>query len=373
MSEYQFVHFIAIDRPLDDEQLAFMKRQSTRATVTRREFTNEYHYGEFHGKTLEMMRRGFDLHVHFANYGIRTLMFRLPDGFPGGMELLQPYLIEDTLEWKLDKDGPGGVLTIHPEYDGGNWNGYYHHLEDLLTELTPVREMLIRGDLRPLYIAWLVCAPFESPEPPAPAGLHSLPKSLQKLADFYEISPDLLHVAAEESEVIQEPVATPLPISEWLQNKSEKQRMTLLEDLLRDESGIVRTNALQSIRKTLKASAWPVQLTQRTMEDLFRKAREQKVIRERQENDAKENLRKTRLADMAKNPSQTVAAVSKLVAMRSIGKYSEAVALLCELREALGPDIGPEFTSSVAAELRVAFPRTNGLIAKLKESGFLKR
>ena len=315
MSEYQFVHFIAIDRPLDDEQLAFMKRQSTRATVTRREFTNEYHFGEFHGKTLQMMRRGFDLHVHFANYGIRTLMFRLPDGFPGGMELLQPYLIEDTLEWDHDKDGPGGVLTIHPEYDGGNWNGYYHQLEDLLTELTPVREMLIRGDLRPLYVAWLACAPFESPEPPVPAGLHSLPESLQKLADFYEISPDLLHVAAKES----------------------------------------------------------VQLTQRTREDLFRKAREHGVIRERQENDAKEKLRKTRLADMAKNPGQTVAAVSKLVAMRSIGKYSEAVALLCDLREALGPDIGPEFTSSVAAELRVAFPRTNGLISKLKESGFLKR
>ncbi len=42
MSEYQFVHFIAIDRPLDDEQLEFMQQQSTRATVTRREFTNEY-------------------------------------------------------------------------------------------------------------------------------------------------------------------------------------------------------------------------------------------------------------------------------------------------------------------------------------------
>ena len=66
MSEYQFVHFIAIDRPLDDEQLAFMQQQSTRAPVTRREFTNEYHFGSIHGKSREMMRRGFDLHVHFA-------------------------------------------------------------------------------------------------------------------------------------------------------------------------------------------------------------------------------------------------------------------------------------------------------------------
>ena len=49
MSEYQFVHFLAIDRPLDDEQLEFMEKQSSRAEITRREFTNEYHYGEFRG------------------------------------------------------------------------------------------------------------------------------------------------------------------------------------------------------------------------------------------------------------------------------------------------------------------------------------
>lgn len=76
---------------------------------------------------------------------------------------------------------------------------------------------------------------------------------------------------------------------------------------------------------------------------------------------------------MAKHPGKTVAVVSKLVAMRSTAKYFEAVALLCELREALGPDIGPDLTSSMAAELRRAFPRTNGLIAKLKEHGFLKK
>ncbi len=109
------------------------------------------------------------------------------------------------------------------------------------------------------------------------------------------------------------------------------------------------------------------------MEDLHRLADEHAVIRQRQENEAHEKQRKKRLAAMAKNPGETVAAVAELVAMRSIAKYSQAVTLLCDLREALGPDIGPDFTSSVAAELRVLFPRTNGLIAKLKEQGFLKK
>lgn len=114
MSEYQFVHFLAIDRPLDDQQLEFMEMQSSRATVTRRGFTNEYHFGNFTGKTQEMMRRGFDLHVHFASFGIRKLVFRLPFGFPGGITMLQSYLIGDNIHW--DQDDPGYVCS-HNAYD----------------------------------------------------------------------------------------------------------------------------------------------------------------------------------------------------------------------------------------------------------------
>ncbi len=78
MSEYQFFHFLAIDRPLNDEQLEFMQQQSTRATISRWEFKNEYHYSSFRGNVLKMLRSGFDVHLYFANYGIRQLMFRLP-------------------------------------------------------------------------------------------------------------------------------------------------------------------------------------------------------------------------------------------------------------------------------------------------------
>jgi hypothetical protein len=371
MSEYQFVHFIAIDRPLDDDQMKFMQQQSTRATVTRREFTNEYHYGDFHGKSLEMMRRGFDLHVHFANYGVRQLMFRLPYGFPGGATVLTPYLIQYNLEWTQDKDGPGGVLKIHPESDGGRWDGYFNGLENLLTELTPVREMLINGDLRPLYLAWLACEPPEAAEPPVPAGMKILPKPLRVMADFYEMNDELLQVAADESEIIKVAVAEPLPVHAWLEKRSEKQRLVLLEKLLNDDSGVVQADTLLSIRKTVKSSPWPSRKTVRTMEDLHRLAEERSDRQRRQQQGVEDKQRKKRLAAMAKNPGETVASISKLVSMKTMDKYSEAVTLLCELREALGPDLGPEFTAMTAAELRKLFPRTNGLTAKLREHGFL--
>ena len=49
MSEYQYVEFQAVDRPLNHKQLEFAERQSSRAEVSRRSLTVEYHYSSFRG------------------------------------------------------------------------------------------------------------------------------------------------------------------------------------------------------------------------------------------------------------------------------------------------------------------------------------
>lgn len=43
MSEFQYVAFRAVDRPLNDHELAFANRQSTRADVSRWALAVEYH------------------------------------------------------------------------------------------------------------------------------------------------------------------------------------------------------------------------------------------------------------------------------------------------------------------------------------------
>ena len=372
MSEYQFVHFIAIDRPLSDEQMEFMQRQSTRATISRREFTNEYHFGDFHGKSLEMMRRGFDLHLHFANYGIRKLMFRLPAGLPCGKAAFKPFALKYNLEWTPDNKEPGGVLSIQPESDGERWDSYVAGLEDMLTELTPVREMLMAGDLRPLYLAWLACNPCEGKEPPVPAGLRKLPAALRVFTDFYEVSDDLLQAAAEESAAMDERSVPKLPIREWLEGQSPAEHRRLLEQVLLDETGIVRADTLAEIRKSLKVAAWPVTRTKRTIDDLREFAEQQTAIQRVMESAAQEKEQLLRLKRMKENPAATVEAIMNLIAQRSTQKYSEAVALLCQLRDVLGPDDGPPFTQAVAQQLRKQTPAPRGLISLLKKHEFLK-
>jgi hypothetical protein len=266
----------------------------------------EYHDDDFDGKTLGMMRRGFDLHVHFANFGIRQLMFRLPHGFPGGVTALQPYLIKHQIVWSQDKTGPGGVLQVNPAGDTERWNDYFCDIEDLLKELTPVRELLIQGDLRPLYLAWLACEPPEAEEPPVPAGLKVLPQPLQLMADFYEVRECLIQVAADESTAISETVAPSLPILPWLEKKSEKQRIALLEQLLNDDSGVVRADVLQSIRATVTPTQWPSTKTSRTLEDLLQRAQERNHVLQREKQAAEEEQRRKHLAVLAENPDRIV-------------------------------------------------------------------
>ena len=68
MSEYQYLEFQAVDRPLNDKQLAFAERQSSRAEVSRRSLTVEYHYSDFRGDVDGLLRSGFDVFLHYANY-----------------------------------------------------------------------------------------------------------------------------------------------------------------------------------------------------------------------------------------------------------------------------------------------------------------
>ncbi|OHC69416.1 MAG: hypothetical protein A3H93_10435 [Rhodocyclales bacterium RIFCSPLOWO2_02_FULL_63_24] len=74
--------------------------------------------------------------------------------------------------------------------DGRGWMG----------RLAPLRDELLRGDLRPLYLGWLAGVVSgevdeDSQEPPPPPGLSRLTAAQQSLVEFLEIDRDLLTAA----------------------------------------------------------------------------------------------------------------------------------------------------------------------------------
>lgn len=78
MSEYQYYEFLAIDRPLDEQQQTAVRTLSSRARITATSFTNEYHWGDFRGDPRAMMERYYDAHLYLANWGTHQVMLRLP-------------------------------------------------------------------------------------------------------------------------------------------------------------------------------------------------------------------------------------------------------------------------------------------------------
>lgn len=373
MSEYQFVHFLALDRPLDEKQLEFMGRQSSRAEITKWEFSNEYHFGDFHGKADEMLRRGYDVHLHYANFGIRKLMFRLPMGLPCDQQTWDGFQPDYGIDWHADKQGRGGILEIQPEADAGTYGEDALEVDELLAEIAPVRELLMAGDLRPLYVAWLACCgDDETQEPPVPAGLDQLSPSLIAMAEFYELSDGMLEAAAERS--------PPLPkggddigtrTKAWIARQSKDELRELVERLLTNDVAVVRGETLARIRDESGATEWPMAQPTRTLGQLRAAAA---VIHERlkqQEKQAKEKARRARLAKIAADPQKVIALAAYLVKQRSTRSYEEAAKSLVDLREALGPEHGPQQAHAAADKIRRENPTLKHFVSALRKHGLL--
>jgi hypothetical protein len=57
VSEYQYYEFRAIDKPLDEAGMDYLRSLSSRAEITSTSLTNEYSYGSFRGKPEDLMSR----------------------------------------------------------------------------------------------------------------------------------------------------------------------------------------------------------------------------------------------------------------------------------------------------------------------------
>jgi len=149
VSEYQYYEFLALDRPLSTAEQAEVRRLSTRARITATSFTNEYHWGDFRGSPDELMRRYYDAHLYFANWGTHRVMFRLPRTLldPG---VAEQYCVDPQVSVSATRDHV--ILDMTSEDEPGYWE---EDLEGSLSAIVGARAELAAGDLRPLYLAWL--------------------------------------------------------------------------------------------------------------------------------------------------------------------------------------------------------------------------
>jgi hypothetical protein len=377
MSEHQVVAFRAIDGPVTDKNLDFMRQQSTRAEITAWSFDNEYHYGDFRGNAAEMLRRGYDFHFHYANFGIRKLMIRLPGGLPDA-KAAAPYLEKDSLWIVKDKSGPGGILCIDPSYEPGQLEDLWD-LDELCDRLLPLRAETLDGDLRPFYLAHLAVLsdlnhdPEKEKDGPIPAGLDKLTHAQDALCELYGLSEALIAAAAQNGPALPRKRGSGNQYEAWLQSQPDAIKNAWLARLMGESESGVRREILAEYRKNQGVPSWPTIRVDRTIVELMTAAEEIQSQMEREEAEKAARQRAKKLAEMAADPQKTLRATEKLVKQRTLDAYEQIAELLADLRAALSGSDQSGLAEQQARSLKDKNPTLRGLTAALRRQGFLSK
>ncbi|MCY2967553.1 MAG: hypothetical protein NT069_28635 [Planctomycetota bacterium] len=337
MSEYQYYEFRTTDRTLTATEISELRQLSSRAEITSTSFINTYSYGDFRGNPDRLIERYFDLFVYAANWGTRHLMVRLP---VRGIDIptLEAYAGGGFSWWVKDEFA---ILSFQYSEDGG---GEWEDGERWMPDLAPLRDELLNGDLRPLYLGWLAgvesgidCAvePDEV-EPPVPSGLGSLTVAQSGLVEFLRIDADLLKVAAERSEEHAVTAPTKEQLAVWLKSRSAVERDRWLFDLLGESGPATRSEVLLQFRQSLRkksSAAIHVSTPRRTCEELQAAAEEsrQRAIQQAAEMAAK--LRNTQLDQLARNIESAWREVQQCLDAKKPSLYDLATRSLKDLRD----------------------------------------
>lgn len=377
MSEYQYYEFQSVDRTLSKEDRAQLRGISSRARITATSFTNHYEWGDLKADPVNMMRRWFDLHLYLANWGSRRFMIKLPKKFidrerfddflPGVGEVA----IFDSADSTIIDVGVGEIPQDSYEWDDGSgW----------LAALAPLRADLLSGDLRILYLAWLIgvqwnAVPADKTEPLP--GIGPMNAGLEAFADFFRIDPDLVCAASESGAV-----------PETLELSAETFRAAL--DAVADEEktswfwrlvqGDLRVAAEVKSRVGEAISSESARTGLRTVSELRARAREirrereaaaaeQREARRLESERRKEEERRARLDSLRLRGESVWQDIEDEISRKNVSAYDRAAALISDLRTLAQEDGAVDAFSSRLDSLRFRHRRKGRLMERLGRLG----
>lgn len=234
MSEYQYYEFRAVDKPLTRNDIAALRACSSRATITATSFVNDYEWGDLKADPADWMRDYFDACVYTANWRSCRLALRLPHE-----AIHQAVLEQFATDGALTFERSATHWIIHWALDEGQDDDRFANEagQGWMGSLLPLRDELLRGDLRPLYLGWLAGVGAcelddDSLEPEVPPGMSQLSAAQQALVDFLEIDLDLVAAAAVATEESgsRESGPTPARTVDELRTLAERAHDRRLED-----------------------------------------------------------------------------------------------------------------------------------------------
>lgn len=213
MSEFQYYEFYSVDRELTRVEREAVDQLSSRFSPTARRAVFTYSYSDFRHDPESILFSYFDFFFYVSSWGTKRIMFRLPDTLVDD-KTLKMYTVDFQGAYmdngiRVFKRSKFVLIDIHlSEEVGGMWID--EDQNQLSAELRGLRQDLLEGDHRCLFIIWLhikameyhfgqLAADFEVPLQLIPDNLSSTNTRLDSLIDFYGVDVDWIAAAAHYS------------------------------------------------------------------------------------------------------------------------------------------------------------------------------
>jgi hypothetical protein len=340
----------------------------SRAVVT-------YNWGDFKHDPKEVLLQYFDAYFYLANWGSRRLMFRFPKGILNPEEV-NPYCDGDFVSFETIGQYQVLDINFNPE-DGGNWM----EEEGNLSFFIPLREDLLQGDYRLLYLAWLNAMTYEATgfedeeseeydlEPPVPPGLQKPSPALQHFIQVFDMDPFMVQAAAENSPNPQ--TSQSINYRELVSRLSRSEADEFLIRLAEGDAGVrlalrKRLNEFVPKEKAQVAKARPLQRLLVRAEELEKAEKERKVQEARKKHIAEMKALAQREAQVWKQVDDLLENGRKIASV-----YDEATSLLEKLKQLADfQDTRDTFFSYVRA-LASKYGSRPSLMDRWKKQGWL--
>ncbi len=341
MSEYQRYEFMTIDRPLTRAQLDAVNDLSSHIEASSTHALIEYHWGDFKHNPIKVLHEFFDGFLYWANWGSPQLAFRFPHGILPA-DLIDGYDLEDFVTFTRYQDYDILDIQFGEMEAPDEWINYE------LGSLIALRDELMEGDLRALYIVWLAGQlmiegyneeeddeeeDYEISVPPVPPGFGTLTAAQYSLAELLRVPQELLVAAARHSKTAAP--STGDDVAAWVKLLPSDRQNDYVVRLAHNEPGLSRL-LVRELRelgqdKTRAAPSTGEHVTYATL------LVESKTIRaqlEREKREQEQAARLRHLQDIHDHQVDYWHQVEQAV-MRGTGTgYDEALRFLIELREA---------------------------------------
>ena len=247
MSEYQYYEWQSVDRVLTPQEQINVEDLSSHIEVSASRAVVTYHWSDFRHNPKQVLLDYFDAYLYFANWGSLHLMFRFPKGLVDN-SAIAPYCDYEFISF--EPSGNYDVLDLNFHSDGDYPGDGWMEAERGLSGFIRLRDDLIAGDYRLLYLAWLrsttMYEPYEDEgehasannnelEPPVPAGLNKLSPGLQYFVTVFEVDVHLIQAAAKRSDNVSK--APKIDYRALASQLSRKESDTFLADLAEGKPG----------------------------------------------------------------------------------------------------------------------------------------